>query len=148
MMKHEGAIQSYANHTHRPVPFALGALLVLVALSCFSMRWFQFGGRATFALGLLALTGAVMSLLYASRAYTTALQDRIIRLEMRVRVASLFSPEQQRLLAELSMKQVAALRFASDAELPALVERTAREKLAPTDIKRAITVWTADVHRT
>ncbi len=139
--------QTYANHTHRPVPTVVGGLLVLVALACFGMRWFEVGGRASFAIGLLALTGAVMALLYTSRVYTVALQDRIIRLEMRVRGMSVLTAEQQRLLAGLSKKQVVALRFASDAELPALVERTAREQLAPRDIKRAITAWTADLDR-
>jgi len=140
--------QSYANHTHRPRATAVGGLLVLVALAAFGLRWFEVGGRTSFAIGLLALTGAVMSVVYTSRAYTTALQDRIIRLEMRVRGASVLTAEQQRLLAGLSMKQVVALRFASDAELPALLERTAREKLAPADIKRGITLWTADFDRT
>jgi hypothetical protein len=52
------------------------------------------------------------------------------------------------MMIALSMKQLAALRFASDAELPALCERAAREKLAPGDIKRAIRAWTPDYNRT
>ncbi len=139
--------QSYANHTHRPVPTAVGFMFVLLALTGFGMRWLGMGGRTSFALGLLALAAAVMSLLWASRAYTTALQDRIIRLEMRVRGASLLTAEQQRMLAGLSIKQVVALRFASDGELPALIERTAREKLPPAEIKRQIKVWVADLDR-
>ena len=142
------AIQSYQNHVHRPVATAVGLLFVLVALAGFALRWLEVGGRTSFAMGLLALVGAVVSLLYMSRTYTTKLQDRIIRLEMRIRGASLLPAEQQRVLAQLSVKQVAALRFASDAELPALLDRAAREKLTPTDIKRAITVWTADLDRT
>jgi hypothetical protein len=51
-------------------------------------------------------------------------------------------------MATLSLKQLAALRFASDAELPALCERAARERLAPTDIKRAIQNWVPDFDRT
>jgi hypothetical protein len=140
--------QSYENHAHRPIATAIGALFVLVALTGFAMRWFDVGGRTSFAVGLLGLVGAVSSLLFLSRTYTTRLQDRIIRLEMRVRSATLLTREQQRLLSQLRIKQVAALRFASDEELPALVERAARESLAPADIKRAIKVWIADLDRT
>jgi len=87
-------------------------------------------------------------LLYTSRRYTTALQDRIIKLEMRVRAAAFLTPEQQRLLMQLDTKQIVALRFASDAEMPALLERAAREKLPPKEIKRAIKAWVPDYDRT
>jgi uncharacterized membrane protein YbjE (DUF340 family) len=140
--------QSYANHVHRPLPTLVTFVLLLLALGAFGLRWFGLGGRATFAAGLMALVFAVGVLLYTSRIYTTKLQDRIIRLEMRVRGASVLTPAQQQILAQLPMKQVVALRFACDAELPALLERTAREKMAPADIKRAITAWNPDHHRT
>jgi hypothetical protein len=83
-----------------------------------------------------------------SPAGTTRLQDRIIKLEMRVRTAPLLTPEQQRLLDQLDNKQIAALRFASDAELPLLLERAVREKLPLKEIKRAVKSWTADLDRT
>jgi uncharacterized protein DUF6526 len=140
--------QTYANHAHRPTLTALGGFLVVVAVSAFTMRWFHVGGRASFAVGLLALSAAVFVLLLISRAYTTKLQDRIIRLEMRVRGASLLTAEQQRLLAQMHIKQVVALRFASDTELPALLDRAAREKLSPADIKRAVRSWSPDFDRT
>ena len=140
--------QSYQNHAYRPTGTMIGAVFVLIAVAAFVMRWFGIGGRASFAVGLLALVGAVSSLLWVSRAYTTKLQDRIIRLEMRIRGVSLLNTEQQRLLSQLPIKQVVALRFASDEELAPLLERASREKLAPADIKRAITVWTADLDRT
>lgn len=140
------AAQSYANHAHRPTLTAIGGFFVVVAVTAFTMRWRN--GQGSMAVGLLALSAAVFTLLLISRAYTTKLQDRIIRLEMRVRVARLLTPEQQGQFEQLSIKQIVALRFASDAELPALLERTVREKLAPADIKRAITVWVPDLDRT
>jgi hypothetical protein len=142
------ATQSYQNHAHRPTGTLIGGVFVVIALVGFVMRWFGIGGRASFAIGLLALVGAVSSLLWVSRTYTTKLQDRIIRLEMRIRGASLLTTEQQRQLSQLPIKQVVALRFASDGELAALLERASREKLSPADIKRAIAVWTADLDRT
>jgi hypothetical protein len=141
-------MQSFDNHVHRPVQTAIGYLFLVIALVAFALRWFGIGGRASFATGLLALCASVMMLLLISRTYTTRLQDRIIKLEMRVRTATLLTPEQQRLLAQLDNKQIAALRFASDPELAALIERAVREKLPPKEIKRAVKSWTADLDRT
>jgi len=140
--------QSYANHAHRPVATTVGALFLLASIAAFALRWFEIGGRVSFAVGLLGLIGSIAALLTISRTYTTRLQDRIIRLELRVRGATLLSPEQQRLLHGLTIKQVTALRFASDEELPALLERAARERLAPADIKKAIRTWMPDIDRT
>src|SRR3954464_9719524 len=139
-------MQAYKNHVHRPVLTGVGYLFVAIALVSFLMHW-----RATrdpLSVPLLSLSAAVLVLLQISRRYTTRLQDRIIKLEMRVRTAGLLTSEQQRLFAQLDNKQVAALRFASDAELPALLERAAREKLRPRDIKRAVKTWTPDLDRT
>lgn len=139
-------MQSYKNHAHRPVLTAVGFVLVMIATISFVQRWRTTGDRLS--VGLIALCAAVIVLLQISRRYTTRLQDRIIKLEMRVRTASLLTPEQQRLLGQLNNKQIAALRFASDAELPALLERAAREQLKPDAIKRAVRTWTPDFDRT
>lgn len=141
-------MQSFENHPHRPTPTMIGGFFLVVALVSFGMRWNGNGGRTAFAIGLLSLCAAVGTLLFISRLYTTQLQDRIIKLEMRVRAATLLTPEQQRLLGQLDNKRIAALRFASDAELPGLLERAAKEKLQPKEIKRAVKNWTADLDRT
>ena len=143
-----GAMQNFDNHAHRPVASAVGGLFVIVALVAFVLRWFEIGGRVSMAIGLAGVLGALMALLTISRTYITRLQDRIIKLEMRVRAASVLSPEHQRLLFQCDNKQIAALRFASDAELAALVERAAKERLKPRDIKRAVKNWVADNDRT
>ena len=142
------ASQSYSSHAHRPTLTAVGYLFVVVATVAFVMRWLLIGGRVTMAIGLMGLIGGEISLLLISRSYTTRLQDRIIRLEMRMRTASLLTPDQQRLLTTLRIKQLVALRFASDAEIPALLDRTAREQLPPDEIKKAIKTWVADHDRT
>jgi uncharacterized protein DUF6526 len=141
-------MQTFENHAHRPVPTVVGGLFLIVALAAFALRWFGVGGRVSFAIGLFALCTSVGILLTISRLYTTRLQDRIIKLEMRVRVAALLTAEQQRLLNQLNIKQIAALRFASDGELAALLERAVREKLPPKEIKRAVKTWTPDPDRT
>ncbi len=139
-------MQSYKNHAHRPVLTAVGFVFVIIAVVSFVQRWRATGDRLS--IGLLALCAAVIVLLQISRRYTTRLQDRIIKLEMRVRTAAFLTPEQQRLLGQLHTKQIAALRFASDGELPGLLERAVREKLPPNEIKRAVKTWTPDLDRT
>jgi hypothetical protein len=140
--------QSYANHPHRPILTIVGYLFLIAALVAFGLRWFGAGGRGAFAIGLLGLVGSLATLLAISRIYTTRLQDRIIKLEMRMRAAAVLSTPQQRMLDQFTNKQIAALRFASDQELPALVERAARENLKPDDIKRAVKSWVPDLDRT
>jgi hypothetical protein len=139
--------QSYDNHRHNPRSTGIGFLFVVVAIVGFTMRWFG-GDRWTFALGITGLIAAVVALLLISRTYTTALQDRIIKLEMRLRCAQLLAPDRQAALARLSKSQIIALRFSSDEELPVLLERAERENLAPDQIKRAIKNWTPDWDRT
>jgi hypothetical protein len=139
--------QSYENHRHNPRSTGVGFLFVVVAIVGFTMRWFV-GGRWPFALGLGGLIGAVVVLLLISRTYTTALQDRIIKLEMRLRCAQLLAPDRQGALARLSKTQIIALRFSSDEELPGLLERAEREHLTADQIKRAIKNWTPDWDRT
>ena len=139
--------QTYATHRHNPKPTLIGFSFVAVALVAFALRWLGVGGRAMFAAGLLALTASNVVLLGISRAYTTKLQDRIIKLEMKTRCAQLVSPAQQAALLRLSIPQVVALRFASDEELPALLDRADREQLPPDQIKRAIKNWVADLDR-
>ena len=89
-----------------------------------------------------------MALTAISRWYIVRLQDRIIMLEMKVRAAEILPAGQDALLAKLSPKQIAALRFASDDELGPLLERAARENLSPKDIKASIRTWRPDLHRT
>jgi hypothetical protein len=141
-------MQSYENHRHNPRLTRAGFLFLLVSLVGFALRFLGIGGRQTRALGLGGLFATTLVLLLISRVYTTALQNRIIKLEMGLRTAALLSPEQQRTFATLAKPQVIALRFASDEELPALVERAARESMSADQIKRAIRIWRPDLDRT
>jgi hypothetical protein len=75
------------------------------------------------------------------------LQDRIIRLEERLRLASILPANQLAHIPELHTKQLVALRFASDEELPALVHKTITQGLEPKAIKENIINWRPDDHR-
>ena len=71
-------------------------------------------------------------------------QNRIVRLEMRFRYYTLTHERLEPLEINLSFGQLAALRFASDEELPTLVQRALKENLSPKDIKKSIRVWLPD----
>ena len=139
------AEQSFANHAHRPTHTAIVWLFALVALILMVQ---QMRGSDTRDLAIIAVILAVFELGWISRVYTVKLQDRIIMLEVKVRAAELLPAGADAQLAKLTSKQIAALRFASDAELGALVERAARENLQPKDIKASIKTWRPDPYRT
>ncbi len=126
----------------------VGTFFLLVGVVGFILRGIGIGGHLTMAIGLSGLVAAIFTLLAISRVYTTALQDRIIRLEMGVRCQSLLTPQQQAIVARLTKAQLVALRFASDEELAALTERADREHLSADQIKQAIKNWVPDWHRT
>jgi hypothetical protein len=137
--------QTFETHRHNPKATAVAAILWLIAVVCFALTVFGF---RTLEAGLLFLSLSVFILIAISRLYTTKLQDRIIKLEMRVRGERLLTPDRLAALNRLRKGQVVALRFASDAELPGLIEQAERENLTPDQIKRAIRTWVPDWDRT
>ena len=86
--------QTYKTHRHNPKLTTIGFLFLLLAIVAFGLRWLGVEGRVSFAAGLAGLMGSILMLLSISRAYTTKLQDRIIKLEMKVRCAILLPAAQ------------------------------------------------------
>jgi Kef-type K+ transport system membrane component KefB len=93
---------------------------------------------------LVVVSFSLILLNINQRMYTLRVQDRVIRLEERLRYAELLSPELLARAQTLSLSQVIGLRFASDAELPALVETSLAESLTQKQIKEKILTWRAD----
>ncbi|MDP9039247.1 MAG: DUF6526 family protein [Acidobacteriota bacterium] len=138
--------QTYNNHTRFDPPwhFFIAPMLLLNILFAAAavVRHYPdhrhlYGWWTLMAVVLLLAVGR-------ARAHSLVAQDRIIRLEERLRYATLLSPADDARAASLDIRQIIALRFASDAELPALIHRTLAENLTPRQIKQAITTWRPD----
>lgn len=79
--------------------------------------------------------------------YALGNQNRIVRLELRFRYFVITGERFEQLESKLQFQQLAALRFASDEELPALVKRTVMENLSSRQIKISIQNWLPDYMR-
>jgi len=136
--------QSLANHA-RYVPayhFVLGAIVTanLAYTGNAALREMTIGNAMAFGLAI----GLVILFWYA-RAFALAVQDRVIRLEMRLRLEKLLPPAQFARFDEIDPVQIVALRFAGDGELPGLFAEVVEGRLTrPAEIKRRIRDWRAD----
>jgi hypothetical protein len=105
------------------------------------------GSRRPSALSVLLAAALVMLFFYA-RIFALTVQDRVIRLEMRLRLVGLLPPDLQPRIGEFTVAQLVSLRFASDEELPELARQVLQENLSDRKvIKRRIKKWQADFLR-
>jgi Family of unknown function (DUF6526) len=138
--------QSFANHTRFDPAFHFFLLpLGLVAIILSVIRIIHHPTMGSTLLLILAI-GFVM-IAGKARGYSLRVQDRIIRLEERLRLAMLMPEAGRARIGELTESQLIALRFASDAELPVLAMRALNEGLTSKQIKSSIESWRGDYFR-
>lgn len=140
----DAAPQNYSNHA-RLVPLfhfvTFGILTLNVLYAGYRLvRWFSLDSSMALLVAI-----ALVLLSWYCRIFPLTAQDRVIRLEERLRLARLLPADQQARIDELRPRQLVALRFASDTELPGLAARVfAGELTDPKAIKQAVQNWRAD----
>lgn len=138
--------QNYASHTRIDPMFHMVIFFIAAAAVSLAL-WNVIRNFGLPSVVILLLAVGLLLVALRLRAYATKLQDRIIRLEERLRLQSLLTGPSRSRIPELKEGQLVALRFASDAEVPALVDRALAENLSNNDIKKAIVVWRTDDFR-
>jgi hypothetical protein len=139
----EASQQNFANHTRYDPVFHFFILPVFSLLLLASVVHLVMRPSLHSAVPVIVAI-AVSAIIFKLRLYPIKVQDRVIRLEERLRLATLLDPALRPRIAEFTESQLIALRFASDAELPALAARALNEKLAAPEIKKAIQHWRPD----
>lgn len=146
----ENSIQVYANHRrfdpwYHFFAFPVVSIAFIVALWTF-IRSLS-GGVSIRALWYVVVSAATVVLALKLRTYPLKVQDRIIRLEERLRFATLLDGPLKARIGELAERQLTGLRFAPDAEVPALVKAALDEKLSGEEIKKRVQIWRPDTFR-
>jgi hypothetical protein len=142
------AQQSYKNHA-QIVPLyhrVLTGLLLLTLIGSLVNLTKSWGDSTRFysASLIVALTIVAILLFVFVRVFPLKAQDRAIRAEEQLRHYVLTG---KLLDTRLTMRQIVALRFASDAEFVVLAQRAADQSMSATDIKQAVKQWRADTYR-
>jgi hypothetical protein len=136
--------QSFKNHARFVPPFHLFAFPISIVNAVWLLiRAFKSPSWDT---GIAAAMGvALVVMFFYARIFALTVQDRVIRLEMRLRLRELLPADLQPRIHELTRRQLVALRFAGDRELPSLVRRVLDERLNDGKaIKKLVQDWQAD----
>jgi len=140
-------MQGFGNHKRFFPLYHFIAAPLLIAYLLYALYALVRAPSLATAASVVLGVGAFCTL-FASRLMVLAVQNRLIRLEMRLRFDRLFGAAASDNFDALALRQIIALRFASDAELPGLVQRVRSKELAtPTAVKQAIRDWQPDFLR-
>ena len=139
--------QSYANHRRLFPLFHYVALPILLANVVVAVAH-AIRQPSPFNTWLVILSLGLVAAIVAVRASALIVQNRLIVLEMRLRLATTLAPDLRSRIPELHLRHLIGLRFAGDVELPGLVERCLRGELPTTDaVKHAVQDWRPDYIR-
>ncbi len=144
------ADQSYPNHRQ----FVPAFHFLMFGILCLNLVWtvwrlFQGAGLPLpDRVWAVAMAVAFLLLAWHVRVFPLKVQDRVIRLEERLRLARLLPPDLASRIPELSAGQLVALRFAGDEEIPELTRKVLDEKIrSREEIKKLIRQWRPDRFR-
>lgn len=142
------AEQNFANHTRFVPPYHFFVIpMTVINLGWIIYRVIKTGFSGDGVISILFATAIVLLALFA-RLFANAVQDRVIRLEERLRFERLLPADLKPRIPEFTVNQVVSLRFASDAELPELARKVLAEKLDQRKaIKQLIKTWRPDYCR-
>lgn len=141
--------QNFENHRQYYVPHHFVFYPVAITLLVFSATYIsKFPERSLEWIFITLLFFLLIFLSFMMRQhYALGNQNRIVRLEVRLRYYQLTKQPFDAVESKLTFGQIAALRFAPDNELLPLIEKTLIENLSPNDIKKLIINWQADYMR-
>jgi hypothetical protein len=137
--------QNYSNHGKFFPPFHFFAAPILIANFIWSFFRLKPMGYSAYSIFYVFVAAALVVTLTVARIMALKVQDRVIRLEERLRYQRLLPADLQARADEFTVNQFVSLRFASDAELPALARKVVDEKINDRKaIKQLIKVWKPD----
>jgi hypothetical protein len=135
--------QSFKKHTRwDPVFHFFAAPIALLTVA--ASIWHEVHHPSKWNLWIVVAAIAATAMMTRLRMYSLMVQDRVIRLEERLRLTSLAAEPFRSRVGELTLSQLIALRFASDGEVVALAERALSSNLKGKQIKESIQVWRPD----
>ena len=139
--------QNFSNHTRFVPPFHYVALPILLVNFVSAVVELFNGITFDASLHVLVAVALIIVALFA-RVFALKAQDRVIRLEMRLRMRELLPEDRQGRINDFTPTQMVGLRFAGDAELPELARKVLDENITKmTPIKKMITDWQGDYFR-
>jgi hypothetical protein len=139
------AEQNFGNHAKIVPGFHWFVMPVLTLNFAWSIYRWKLAGLSLDGFVSVLTAAALVVLMFYARLFALRVQDRVIRLEERMRFEKLLPADLQSRIPEFKPGQLIALRFASDAELPALARKVLDEKVADTKtIKQMVQNWRAD----
>ena len=143
--------QNFQNHPMIPKAFITSTGVIFVGIVCTVVGLFRVtttAGACLIGTGALLVGVGALMCFFVTRGFATKLQDRIIRLEMRLRLEKVLPADLRAGIAGLTIPQLVGLRFASDAELPGLVREVISKKIEDRKaIKQMVKDWQGDYDR-
>jgi len=142
------AEQNFANHARRAPGFHFFVMPVMALNFGWSIYRWKVAGFSLDAFISVLTAAALLLLMFYTRTFALTVQNRVIRLEERLRLERLLPEDLKPRIGEFTSGQLVAMRFACDAELPALARKVLTDKIqAGKTIKQMVQNWRADYLR-